>query len=964
MIKLPSLHLNSEYTLLGSTIKIDKLIKIAKENDLKELVITDRNNMYGVADFIFKTKKAGIKPIIGLDLDVDKYRFVLLAKNYDGYKELMRLSSLKEKNINITMKDVNDFDIFIIDHPTEGFFAKENREPTFTNFYVGSTTSTEANAVWFNETKIFTKKENEALDIMSSISGNEIKHNFEPMQIEYDENDHRVIQAKQIMDSCNIEFPKNLNPLPEYKKGIDKNKYFKQIIVEAFSKVKIDKNRISEYKERINMEVSIVSKLGFIDYFLIIWDLIAWAKKQGISIGPGRGSAAGSLISYLLGITEVDPIKFDLLFERFLNPERISMPDIDIDIQDNRREEVVNYLFEKYGEENVGLISTFSTIGAKTSLRDVARTMGMPLRDVDAISKLANANMSLEESYNNLVRFRAAIDKTSQTRELFEKAKLIEGLPRQRGTHAAGIVISDSPLLNKVPTTISSEGHNQTQFTMDHLEEHGLLKIDLLGLRNLTIIQSIQEEIYKNYHKKVDLNKIPLNDETTNSLLTSGNTNGIFQLESHGMKRTLKQVGVSNFDDLVSIISLFRPGPMEFIPEYSDVKKGKIDIKNIHPIYDEIVKPTRGIIVFQEQIMQISQRLTGMSFGQADILRRAISKKKRNLINTLKEEFVKGAIKNGLSKDKAIEIYGNIEKFADYGFNKSHAVSYGILAYRLAFLKARFPFEFYTALIRASSGSQTQVQKYVTEAKSEQITVIAPNVNKSEETVINKNKKIILPLTIIKGFGEAANKKIINAKKEFKKFDDLFDFVSKVKIHNLGDSQIQTLIEANALRDFGNMRTLLDSLPSAIRYAEMTLEKTPDGFKFSDLDLPKPLLIKQKEDITYEMNAEIKAFGFNLSVFPTSGKELSTKIASLEYNETEEVVVLVNSIRKVKDKNGNSMGIIKLSDSTSQIEAMAFEDVFKFIEDTKKGTVVKSLITKREFKGQDTYRISKPWKEL
>ena len=449
-----------------------------------------------------------------------------------------------------------------------------------------------------------------------------------------------------------------------------------------------------------------------------------------------------------------------------------------------------------------------------------------------------------------------------------------------------------------------------------------------------------------------------------NNILNNGDTNGIFQLESYGMRQTLREVKVSGLDDVVAIISLFRPGPMEFISEYANVKNGNKKIKKIHPEYDAIVAPTKGIIIFQEQIMIIAQKLTGMSFGQADILRRAISKKKISLINSLKETFIKGALINGLKKDQAETIYDNIEKFANYGFNKSHAVAYGIIAYRLAFLKARFPFEFYTALIKSSLGSQTNIKKYVNEAKSKQIVIVAPSIDESEDTVVNKNKKIILPLTIIKGFGASANQKIMLAKKKFKTFTDLFDFVSKVKIYGLGDSQIKSLVLANALRKFGNIKTLLNSLPSAIRYSEMTLEKTDAGLTFSNLDLPKPLLIKEELDLNFEMNSEHKAFGFNIGIFPTLGKELKNNLSNLKYEIVTTVVAMLKSIKNIKDKNGNDMGIIIINDSNTELEAVAFNEVFKFIDNSKPGHIFELQIVKKQFKGKDKYTIVKPWKEI
>ncbi len=969
MTVFTSLHTNTEYSLLESTIKIDSLISFALEKGLESLAITDRNVMFGVAEFVAKCNKNGIKPIIGIDLDVEDYRLILLAKNFYGYQELSKLSSRKQHGEDIALTDISTADIFVIDHPDFGHYAKTKRQLNVSNYFVGTTNEDLPNAVFIKDTKILKKSENKALEILTSIANGGVmpkeSYDYEPYLAEGKIESQTIKQAIVIANECNVVFPTIKNMVPKYSSpnNLSSESYFKKLITDGSANLLKDVADKGKYVQRIKHEVSIIEKLGFTDYFLILWDVVAWAKSQDIVVGPGRGSAAGSLVSYLLGITEIDPLKFDLLFERFLNPERISMPDIDIDIQDVRRDEVINYLFQKYGKDNIGLISTFSRLGAKSSLRDSARAMGIQVRDVEAISKAIPMNASLKEAYETSSRFRAAIDKTSEYTVLFNNAMLIEGLPRQRGTHAAGIVISNNPLIESVPTMEGPNGHNQVQFTMDHLEEHGLLKIDLLGLRNLTIIKRIQEEIYTNYKKRVDLKQIPLDDSKTNDLLSRADTNGIFQFESYGMKSTLAKIKVSSLDDVVAILSLYRPGPMEYIDTYAARKAGLKKIKSIDKAYDEIVNQTQGIIIYQEQIMMIAQSYAGMSFAQADILRRAISKKKHSLISSLKEVFFDGATKNGHSNETTEEVFAMIEKFANYGFNKSHAVAYGMLSYRFAFLKARFPFEFYTSLLESSTGSQSAIQKYVNEAKAKKIKIIAPDVNLSQRKVVNENKSIILPLNIIKGFGEVANTKLIN-ERENGKFEDFFDFISRVKNAGIGEPTINQLIQANALREFGNTQTLLDALPMAIRYSSM-ITIVRDGVKIIDTTIiAKPKLLVQKSNIKSEIAYETKLLGFQLSAFATLEFEKEKKLIDIAKNKSEEVVVFIERIKKMKDKNGSGMARVIVSDSTNRIEITIFASAWKFVENVKTGAIVEALISRKEFNGSDSYNLIKPWKEV
>lgn len=969
MKTLVSLHTNTEYSFLESTIKIDSLIDFAKNNGLKELVITDHNSMFGVAEFIHKCKKNNIKPIIGIDLDVEGARLILLAKDYIGYKHIVSLSSRIARKEIITLKDIDANNIFIIDHPTKGFWATNKRELTFQNFFI-ATQENKSNAVYVKETRSLTPEDNEALRIVDSLKAGQLindNYSYQGYECQFEELTSSMQQVQEIIENCNIEFPDAPNPVPKFKTSSDLTSiaFLKKVITENSKKLLQGLPNKEEYINRIKHEISIIEKLGFEDYFLIIWDLIKWSREQGIIIGPGRGSAAGSIIAYILEITEIDPIKYDLIFERFLNPERVTMPDIDIDIQDNRRDEVVRYLFEKYGSKNTALISTYQKLAAKSSLRDVARLLGIANGDAIELTKLIPLNASLEDAYNSSTRFRAAIDKSEIFSKLFDLAKKVEGLPRQHGTHAAGIVISDSPIEEKAPTVLSSENLNQLQYSMDHLEENGLLKIDLLGLRNLTILQSIQQEIYKNYERKVDLKKIPTQDKLTDELLSSGETNGIFQLESYGMKKTLSQVQVSSIDDVVAILSLYRPGPMEFISTYANRKKGIESMETITPKYDQIVKDTQGIIIYQEQIMKIAQVFASMSFGQADILRRAIGKKKISLINSLKNEFIQGAINNGHSEELALKVYAMIEKFADYGFNKSHAVAYATLSYRMAYLKARFPFEFYTSLIESSVGSLSSLKLYIDEAKRRQIRVVAPQVNVSQEKVFNKSQAIVLPLGIIKGLGGVANTKIIQERHNNGKFQDFFDLVARLKINSLGESVIMALIKGGALRSFGNMQTLMDTLPQATRYADM-ITTVKDGNKEIDFSiLTKPKLIFSEPDFSDEVSFEKEVYGFNISAFKTTPYEKDDKLVDLKGDKTVTVVAKVDKIKKLTDKNGNAMGIVTLSDSTTTLEIFVFYDVFKFIDRTKKETIVEVDIRSRTDKNNiNRLNIMKPWKEL
>ncbi|TDG00717.1 DNA polymerase III subunit alpha [Paenibacillus piri] len=488
-----------------------------------------------------------------------------------------------------------------------------------------------------------------------------------------------------------------------------------------------------ELEERLEYELSVIERMGFSDYFLIVWDFIRFAHEQGIATGPGRGSSAGSLVAYVLKITNVDPIRYHLLFERFLNPERISMPDIDIDFSDLRRDEVIDYVVDKYGRDRVAQIITFGTMAAKAAVRDVGRVLNMPYGEVDRAAKMIphQLGVTLAEAIEANPDLKGLAAKHPQTARLLEMAMKVEGMPRHASTHAAGVVISREPLTQYVPLQEGNEQTALTQYSMEHLEAIGLLKMDFLGLRTLSIIERTLQWIKEKTGTEVDFSKLPMNDPTTYALLSRGDTTGVFQLESPGMRRVLKELRPSEFEDIISVNALYRPGPMEFIPRYIQCKHGELEVEYPHPALEPILRDTYGIIVYQEQIMQIASIMAGFSLGEADLLRRAVSKKKREVLDEERAHFVKGSLAQGFSEPEANKVYDMIVRFADYGFPRAHATAYGVLAFQTAYLKAHYPVQFMASMLTAVMGSHNKVAEYVDECRRMGIAVLPPDVNES-----------------------------------------------------------------------------------------------------------------------------------------------------------------------------------------------------------------------------------------
>ncbi|UWD34102.1 DNA polymerase III subunit alpha [Mesomycoplasma molare] len=968
-----NLHNISEYSFLESTLTIKKMVEYAKKENIPFLSLTDRNSMFGIAYFLEECKSNGIKPIIGIDLDVENYRFIILAKNYEGFIHLSKLSSLyyEKKYINLSMLDNEN--IIVIDHPIFGYFAKNKEELNIKNYFISTNDLNKENSIFIKENRMFSKDENKVLESLLQISGKSLEsnnfYNYFTEEVILDE----IIKERieKIIREIDIVFPKIRNTLPKFRNNLnlDSNTFLKKIVKEN---LKLKEEELKKYKDslqRIKYELEIIENLGFADYFLIIWDLIKWAKEQGIFIGPGRGSVSGSLISYVLDITEVNPLKYDLYFERFLNPKRVSMPDIDIDIQDTRRDEVIKYLFNKYGEKNVALIATFQTLGAKMAFRDIARVKGISVSEVNEITKLFKNDISLEESYEAIPKIKAKINSNAKYLEVYNIAKQIEGLPRQHGTHAAGIVISNKEINNFVPTLYTENNLLETQFTMEHLENFGLLKIDLLGLKNLSVVKDILVLIKENLNLDIKFENVPTYNLKTNILLSQAKTNGIFQLESPGMKSTLLKVKVSSLDDVIAIISLFRPGPMENINVYAKRKSGLENISSISNEFDEIVKNTFGIIVYQEQIMKICQQISGMSFSDSDILRKAISKKNFNEIQPIKDKFFLGALSRGYDEQTAKNIFEKIEHFAEYGFNKAHAVAYAILAYKMAYLKTNYTLYFYSALLNNANGSHETIKKYVLEAKEMGYEIIAPDINNSTNNCVIDNNKIFLPLIMIKGLGTVATNKIIDIRKS-EKFSSFFDFCLKMKLNNIGDSVIKILINSNTLREFGSPSFLLKQYNEILLSLDLVIDKENDEHKINTTIYEKlkenNLLFSSennfidKNEISLIQDNELNYLGMIFSKEKPNKYETDIKLENMHVDTQYVLPLRVISKKTIFDKNKNEMGILTLKDSSKTIDVFVFWKAWEKIKEIE----VKKLYYFEIMKKNDKYYISKTLREL
>jgi len=756
-----------------------------------------------------------------------------------------------------------------------------------------------------------------------------------------------VENTQKIVELCNFQFDLGKTRLPKFETegGKTPDEYLKELCYRGI------KNRYGENPkktafDRLDYELSVISQTKFASYFLIVQDFVNWAKRNRIVVGPGRGSAAGSLASFVLGITNVDPLKYNLLFERFLTPDRSSgLPDIDLDFNDRRRNEVINYVAEKYGKNKVAQIITFGTMAARAALRDVGRALGYPYSYCDKVAKLIPFGLTLDQTLSQVTEFRQIYLEDQSAKKLIDFAKKLEGCARHASTHACGVVISEEPLDNICPLQHPTQDEKAivTQYEMHAIESLGLLKMDFLGLKNLTIIEDTLSRVYVVQNKKIDIENLPLDDKATFKLLQNGETIGVFQLESDGMRRYLKQLKPTELEDIIAMVALYRPGPMQLIPDYIAGKHKKKKVEYLHPKLKPILESTYGIAVYQEQIMEIAKELAGFTLPEADVLRKAIGKKIRKLLLSQKEKFIEGAKKNGIEQNIAQKIWYWIEPFASYSFNRSHAAAYATIAYQTAYLKALFPVEFMASLLTSEKADVERIGFLIAECKKMEIDVLPPDINESLEnfTVVPGQNKIRFGLTAIKNVGRNVVEEIVKERKTVGPYQSIADFVSRINSKVLNKKSMESLIKAGVFDKLAERNQLLFNLEKLLEHARDTQKNKTngqkglfEGVKFNNnFSFSATTLASKSEKLTWEKELlglfitshPLEGFGkvFEKKTIPIA------KIPDIPVSRKVKVGGLIVAIKKVITKVGKPMLFLKLEDLTDKIEVIAFPGVIE-----------------------------------
>jgi DNA polymerase-3 subunit alpha len=1021
------LHVHTEYSILDGSTKIEDLIKCAQANNMPAIAITDHGNMSGVIDFYQKAKSANIKPIIGcevytIDGDITqtggkmgKYNhLVLLAKDYNGYKNLVKLVStghvqgfyykprLNYEYIEqyheglIAMSaclsgDINhkilegkyeaakerakyfkdlfgeDFYLEIQDHGME-------EEKILNPQVVKLSKELDIQLVATNDSHYTNKGDHHTHDILLCLQTGKtfndpgrmrfpsdqfyIKNGDEMAQgyknLDPDDVFIAIDNTLKIAEKCSLTIPLGKSILPHYPVPPNHtvesylNKIARKGLENRFEKITPD------IEDRLKYELSIIEQMGFAAYFLIVWDFIDHSRNIGVPVGPGRGSAAGSLVAYSLGITNIDPLEHGLLFERFLNPERISMPDVDIDFCIERRDEVIDYVSEKYGRDRVCQIITFGTLAARAATKGVARVLDYPFAESNKIAGMIPQapGITINDALTEGQELKKIYDKDERIRNWIDLAKSIEGTIFNYGTHAAGVIISRDPLSDIVPIQKSKEGTIITQYSMTDSEKLGLLKMDFLGLRNLTIINNTVKAIKQNHSIEIDPDNLPLDDAKTYSLLSHGETDGVFQLESSGMKMLVKDLKPSVFSDVGALVALFRPGPLEtgMVKDFVLRKHGKQKIEYDHPWLEDILKDTYGTIVYQEQIMQIAQKLAGYTLGEADILRRAMGKKKASEMDKQRERFLDGAAEKGIDPDIARDLFEKMAKFASYCFNRSHSAAYAFLAYQTAYLKAHYPVEYMAALLSSVRDRQDKIQLYIAESQKMGIEVLPPDVNVSGVNFTADKGAIRFGLASVKNVGVGVVECIQKAREE-SKFESFYDFCMRVDPSCLNSRTIESLIKCGAFSTIEKSRKqLLENVDDIKKAAEREKSRIASGqislFNLFDDSEPDSELNKTYQlsgDDTEFSDLEIQTFekellGFYVTSHPLSSIKnylpiiTTNKISELNEVKDESYVAiagLVASMRQVLTKNNKLMKIGILEDLTGTVDIVAYSETIE-----------------------------------
>ena len=1016
MTKFVHLHTHSHYSLLDGLAKIDQLVDRAKELEMPALALTDHGNLYGAIEFYQKAKKAGIKPILGVEaylaprnctdkvygVDNKYFHLTLLCENNEGWQNIIQLVTkanfdgfyykpridkqlLREhskglialsgcysgeiiKNIIANKfeeavrvaeeyKEIfgpNNFFIEIGHHP--------NMNPTSAgkvrNALIELSKRTNLPMVATQDIHYLKKSDAHYHDILLAIGTANSIHDQNRLTLKADDFSMRsgeemaehfadipeaISNTVKVAERCQVDIDLERTILPRFTvpEGHTSKTYLRKLIDEKTNGRY--QTITEEITERINYELKIVNSMGFSDYFLIVQDFINWAKARGIVIGPGRGSAAGSIVSYILGITNVDPLEHGLIFERFLNPERVQMPDIDIDLADLRRDEVLGYLREKYGKKQVAHIITFGTMAARGAIRDVGRALGISYGFCDQIAKLIPFGSNLKDALSTVDELKNLYITNQEAQQLIDTAKKLEGVARHVSVHACGVVIGDKPLTTYLPLQYAPQDESTviTQFGMHIVEDLGLLKMDLLGLKNLTIMENAVQLIKASGKGKVDINDLPANDPKTYKMLQLGDTTGVFQFESAGMRRYMKDLIPTGLNDLIALVAAYRPGPMELIPSFINRKHGNESISYLHPKLEPIMKNTYGIGIYQEQMMRIAQDLAGYSLAEADTLRKAIGKKIKLLLDQQKDKLVNGMIGNGISEPIANAIWELFPPFARYGFNKSHAVCYATIGYQTAYLKAHYPIEFMTSLLNADTGDIDRISFLISECKKMGIDVLPPDINSSWLHFTPNEGNIRFGLLAVKNVGRNIIEAITDNRQKQGPFTDLTSLLSRVNHKDLNKKSLDSLIKCGALDSLGLERNqAVENINEILKFNNMIKKHHASnqiglfGNAFSgSLQLqPTP-----EADMQTKLNWEKELLGLYISDHPLNyykeqmkvtkpiKEALTIKSESLNFY----IGGLVKRVNKITTKTGKPMAFATIEDFEENIEIVVFPKTYE-----------------------------------
>ena len=915
--KLIPLKITTEYSLLKSLIKLPDLISFLLENNIKECAICDEN-LNGFMDFYLKCKENNIKPIIGLDTVYESMHIYVYAKNYLGYQELLKIDYLKD-NMNLSYLENSNL-LVIIPFKSIDIYEKLKYKD---NVYIGFCNDIEKNnallisdkIVYVDNVRCLFKKDISYLKYLKMLNDNFVYNDnayyktssFEDIQTTYE-------FSKQI----NLEIPFDKKYIPKYNNSDNNYEYLKKLCILGLNK-RFNGKVSNKYKERILYELDVINKMGFVDYFLIVYDYVLYAKKNDIFVGPGRGSAAGSLVSYSLGITNIDPIKYDLLFERFLNINRKKMPDIDIDFESDKRINMIEYVKNKYGFDKVAVGLTFNNYKAKLILRDLAKILKVDSNVFDKFIKNINSSLSLKENYQN-EKVKKYIEMYSELKNLYDISYHLEGLKKNTSTHAAGVIISSEKLGKIIPIS-NEDGTLKTGIEMPYLEKMGLLKMDFLALEKLNIISKVSKKI-----KNFNINNIPLDDKKTLKIFYDADTDDIFQFESSYAKSVLDKLKITSFNELTVSLALVRPGANKQIDEYLKNKKEGI---NLTGDLADILGSTYGTIIYQEQVMKIFEKVGGYSLFEADDIRVAISKKKEDIINAQHDKFVSGGIKNGYSKEFLEKLFNKIKEFGGYGFNKSHSVAYALVSYQMAYLKANYPKEFMFYLLE-NNKDISKCEKILSSLKNSGYKLLKPNINYSIDKYAEKNGYILLPLNIIRGLNDDIISKIIRVRENG--FNDIFDFFVKTNSF-LNKETYLILIKSGALDIFKiNKQTMIKNIDVILNYASI----------YSD-GLGKPILIKYPEyDEATLREFEILSYGMYITNHPCSKYKDVIKVENIKNYLFKNInmVLLIKSIRTIKDKKGGEMAFLECEDETGKVNLTMFSSLYAKNNDLKANELI------------------------